>query len=99
MRVFAQDTLGNSSPTYTQATFTNPQAAIPTSFSVMAITNGVIVTITPDSEEGLALQAVWNWIVSIRTASNTANVNVSAAKSYPDILTILNEYKTTLSSF
>ena len=64
MRVFAQDTLGNASPTYTQATFTNPQAAIPTSFSVMAITDGVIVTITPDSEADLAGYVVWRGATS-----------------------------------
>ena len=49
VNVYAQDTLGNISSTYTTATFTNAQAGAVTSFTAMPILNAVSITIIPNT--------------------------------------------------
>ena len=51
---------------------------------------------TPDNAEGLALQAVWAWIESVRAASNTANMQISACITVTQIQMALSTYQTAL---
>ena len=59
MRVFAQDTLGHVSTNFNQQTFTNPQAAAPFTFTIIALNDAISITIIPDNETDIAGYVVW----------------------------------------
>ena len=51
-----------------------------------------------DSAEGQQLTAAWDWIKSIRAASNVANTAISSANTANDIYQAEQAFKQTLNS-
>ena len=51
IRVYAQDTLGNISSTYTYTTFSNAQAGGVNAFEILTLLDGVAINITPNSTD------------------------------------------------
>lgn len=84
-RIFARDTLGNTSTTYTTATFTNPQAGGVSMVNIVQALDAVTVTITPGSEQDIA-----GYVICRGSASTFTGTLSSAIYNGADLSVTLN---------